>query len=322
MSPTFSVIIPTYNQAEYLRIALKSVLDQTCPDFEVIIVNNYSTDHTLDVVDQINDQRFRVINFRNNGVIGAGRNTGIRESTGEYVAFLDSDDTWHRTKLERIAQTIVQDPDLGLICHDQTLFRNGRIVGRSHYGPPEAFQGDMYDYLLLGIDGPSTSATVVSRRYLDDVGGFSEDSQHITVEDYDLWLKLAQVCRFRFLRDILGTHVYHSSSASARIELHLCNTIAVLDKHFGEASRQERIYARSVIQRKYAYAYYGAARQYHKQRAFKKALGRYALALRTYPFHFRFYAGTALLLSGILPAMLRTGKATAAPNGLNAGESP
>ena len=97
MPPTFSVIIPTYNQADFLRLALKSVLDQTLRDFEVIIVNNYSTDHTLEVVEQLNDHRLSVKNFRNHGVIGASRNSGIRASNGEYVAFLDSDDTWHST---------------------------------------------------------------------------------------------------------------------------------------------------------------------------------------------------------------------------------
>jgi glycosyltransferase involved in cell wall biosynthesis len=312
MPPTFSVVIPTYNQADYLQLALKSVLEQTFQDFDVVVVNNYSTDHTPEIIDQIKDQRLRVINFKNNGVIGASRNVGIKASDGEYVAFLDSDDTWTSTKLERVAQTIGENTDVGLICHDQDLSQNGQSVGRSHYGPPLHFHGDMYNYLLLGIDGPSTSATVVSRRHLDEVGHFSENTEHITVEDYDLWLKLAQVCRFKFLREILGTHSYHSASASARIELHLSNTIRVLEMHFRESYNRPPLFSSSAIHKRYAFAYYGAARQYHKQGAFKKSLGYYVRALRRYPLHFRSYAATALLFSSIIPFLVRNRKATTA----------
>ena len=101
----FSVVIPTYNHAEFLETALKSVLDQTFRDFEVIVVNNYSTDDTLSVIERLGDPRVQVINFRNHGVIGASRNVGIKASQAPYVAFLDSDDTWEVSKLAKIAET-------------------------------------------------------------------------------------------------------------------------------------------------------------------------------------------------------------------------
>ena len=86
MPPVFSIIIPTYDQADFLKIALDSVLTQTFQDFEVIIVNNFSNDHTLEVVAQYDDSRIWSINFNNNGVIGAGRNEGIRRSQAEFIA--------------------------------------------------------------------------------------------------------------------------------------------------------------------------------------------------------------------------------------------
>ncbi|MDP2842393.1 MAG: glycosyltransferase family A protein, partial [Acetobacterium sp.] len=90
--PLVSVVIPTYNHAGFLREALESLVAQTFSDWEALVVNNYSEDDTLDVVEAFNDPRIRVENFRNNGVIGASRNRGIRLSKGKYIAFLDSDD--------------------------------------------------------------------------------------------------------------------------------------------------------------------------------------------------------------------------------------
>ena len=82
MAPTFSVVIPTYNQADFLKVALKSVMAQTFQDFEVVTVNNYSTDHTLDVIRGLQDSRMRVIDFRNHGVIGAARNVAQHQVDG------------------------------------------------------------------------------------------------------------------------------------------------------------------------------------------------------------------------------------------------
>jgi glycosyltransferase involved in cell wall biosynthesis len=300
MPPAFSVVIATYNQAEYLRAALKSVLDQSLRDFEVIIVNNYSTDHTLDVIAEANDARVKVINFRNNGVIGAGRNVGIKASQSPYVAFLDSDDTWYLNKLERTAEVIAADPEVGLVCHDQALIRDRRVAGltrRTHYGPPPGFCGNLYDYILLVANGPSTSASVVKRRYLDEVGYFSEDPALVTVEDYDLWLRLSRICRFHFIREVLGVHHFHLDSASANIELHLRNALALLDKHFEEARSAQRSYSRMVIRRKYASAFFGPARQYQARGVFGKSLSYYAKTLWTFPFYMRACAGLVLFLA-------------------------
>ena len=163
------MVIPTFNHAEYLRVALQSVLNQTCQDFEVIVVNNYSSDHTLDVIREIGDSRIRVINFRNEGVIGASRNEGIKESLGRYVAFLDSDDRWRENKLERVAQVFEEGPGLGLVCHDLSLVREGQEVARTRFGPPPSYRGTLYDHLLFSFNGPATSASVVVKHRLEEV---------------------------------------------------------------------------------------------------------------------------------------------------------
>ena len=317
MPCTFSVVIPTYNHAEFIKDAVDSVLEQTFQDFEVIVVNNFSTDHTLEVLGQIEDPRFQVINFQNNGVIGTGRNVGIKASEGEYIAFLDSDDTWFPNKLEKVAEAIKEDPEVGLICHDQDLLRNDVIAKRTHYGPPPGFRGSMFEMILFVGNGPSTSATVVSRSALEEVGCFSEDTDLITTEDYDLWLKLSKVCRFKFLNENLGTHYYHMGGVSANFEIHLRNTLNVLDRHCPSLLESPTPYPKGPIRRRYAKAFYGAARQAQRnglesthqgRRALIKAAINYARCLRKHPFYLRAYAGLVLLLGDLVLGQARRRK--------------
>ena len=100
-TPTVDVVIPTYNQAEYLRKALQSLVDQEFHDWNALVVNNMSTDNTRAVVEEFNDPRINVIDFANHGVIAASRNIGIARSNATYLAFLDSDDWWFPNKLHR-----------------------------------------------------------------------------------------------------------------------------------------------------------------------------------------------------------------------------
>lgn len=306
--PTFSVVIPTYNQADFLKVALQSVLDQTCQDYEVIVVNNYSTDHTLDVIRDVGDPRIKAINFQNHGVIGASRNVSIRASQGKYVAFLDSDDTWYPKKLERVAEVIAADPHVGLVCHDQDIFRDGQKATIARTGPPTGCRDNIYDYLLLKGNCVSTSSAVVARRYLAEVGDFSEDPGLVTLEDYDLWLKLSRACRFHFIHDVLGIYNYHPASASARVEVHLSSMLAVLEKHSNQSPSVHQRGFKRAIRRRYAGAFYGAARQHHRTGAFKRALAYYARTIHTYPLYLRTYAALTLLIVDLLLGQTRRRK--------------
>ena len=312
MPPAFSVVIPSYNQAEFLRESLASVLGQTFQDFEIVVVNNQSTDHTLAVMEEANDPRIKVVNFSNDGVIGAGRNRGIENSTGEFVAFLDSDDGWHPSKLERVTKMLEVEPGIGLVCHDQEFIWEG--VGRrfSKCGPPEEFRGDLHEYLLLSGNCISTSATVASRKYLVQVGSFSEERQFVTTEDYELWLRLSKMCEFRFIHEVLGIQRYHATSASANVELNLNNTLAILDCYFPQDSAEARPFPKSVVKRRYAKAYFFAARQFQRQGKLGRAMRYYTKTLRTYAFHKNAYAGLALLSADLVFGPSRRRKITSA----------
>ena len=295
MAALFSVVIPTYNQADFLKVALRSVLNQSCQDFEVIVVNNYSEDHTVDAIREIGDSRIKSINFKNNGIIGASRNVGIRASEGRYVAFLDSDDAWYPDKLAKVAKVISADRNIDLISHDQDMFRDGEKSNVARTGPKPGYKDTVYNYLLLQGNCISTSSAVVKRSILADIGSFSENPEFITLEDYDLWLRLSQKCSFHFIPEVLGLYNYHSGGASTNVELHLKNLLTVLKIHAKQSPSRNQPGFNNAIRCRYAEAFYGAARQYHRSGYSKRALAYYTRAIRTDPFHLRTYAALTLL---------------------------
>ncbi|MCE2465716.1 MAG: glycosyltransferase family 2 protein [Dehalococcoidia bacterium] len=311
MEPYFTVLISTKNRAEYLRAALQSVFEQTFQDFEVVVVNDASTDHTAEVLSEFAVPRLMVINYNSNSLSGAARNRGIEVSKGQYVAFLDDDDTWMPNNRERVAYVIESDPGVGLVCHDQQYVRPKESGGgiwkrRSQYGPNDTYKGDIHDYMLLEGNQPATSATVASRQHLVEIGGFSEDPSLATVEDYDLWLRLSRVCRFVFVRDVLGTQRYHTSNTTGNVERHLRDSVSLLDENFRGRKSTGRQYPAHSIRRRYAIAYYGAARQHHRNGSTGASFATYLRALRTSPFYSRTYAGLGLLLIAVMGSVLRS----------------
>ena len=301
--PIFSVVVPTYNQAELLREALDSVLGQSFQRFEVAVVDNHSSDRTSEVLDSFKDERVQVYRVHNQGVIGVSRNVGIWETKAPLIAFLDSDDTWHAEKLQRVFEAWEQDPKAGLVCHDEHAVRHGRIAYALRYGP---YREDMYQFLLLNGCRLSTSATVVGRAYLEEVGGFSEDPNLAGVEDYDLWLRLSRVCRFNFLHQPLGQFRLHPQSHSASSGVHLAHTLYLLDKHFGILEEKGAPLPKKLLRRERATRYAGAARTAVSWWGKDGCLAYCLSALRETPFSWKTYARvTFSLTSRLLPIPVR-----------------
>ena len=296
MPPVFSVVIPTYNQADFLRTALASVLDQTFTDFDVWVVNNHSTDNTIDVANGFGDSRIRVLDFSNQGIIGAGRNLGIQASSGDFVAFLDSDDSWRPNKLEAVSKAISENPEAGVFCHAQMVLRDGRPVGKTEFGTPPGHDGALFNYWLRNGNRLTPSAAVISRGGLDAVDGFSEDPDLVTVEDSDLWLRLSQTCRFVFLPEVLGDYNLHPESSSANVEVHLKASLTLIDRHW--TGHDKSLGQRLALRHQRANVHFGAARQYQRSGDLVKPLVHFARALSLYPLHLRSVAAIGLLIAG------------------------
>lgn len=159
--PAVTVVIPTYNHAHFLKKCLHSVLDQTFTDWEAIVINNFSEDNTIEIVNNFQDPRIRLVNFRNNGVIAASRNEGIRLSRTDVIAFLDSDDTWHPSKLSRCIEELT--PERGLICHAMRFVKDGRRWKDVKCGP---LRKASYYKLLYNGSCLITSAVLVRKEHL------------------------------------------------------------------------------------------------------------------------------------------------------------
>ena len=191
-----TVIIPTYNRAQKLLRAVKSVLNQDFRDFELIIVDDGSTDKTVQILGPYMD-KLRYV-FQPNKGPSAARNRGVRESRGQYLAFLDSDDYWLPKKLQRQVEFFKQNPSAAICQTDELWFRKGRRVNpkKIHLKP----SGYIFEPCLrLCLISPS--AVMLTRSLFHEVGGF--DERLPACEDYDLWLRITSAHPVYLLEEAL-----------------------------------------------------------------------------------------------------------------------
>jgi glycosyltransferase involved in cell wall biosynthesis len=184
IKPQVSVIIPTYNRGRVIKEAIDSVLAQDYTEFELIVVDDGSTDHTSDVLDSYRNV-IKVLSQKNKGV-SAARNRGIAEASGKFIAFLDSDDLWLPQKLSTQVEFFNKTPD-ALICQTEEVWiRKGlRVNPKKRHKKPSG----MIFKLSLELCLVSPSAVMIKRSLFDRVGEFDETLP--ACEDYDLWLRIS-----------------------------------------------------------------------------------------------------------------------------------
>lgn len=200
--PCVSVVLPTYDRAPLLGRAIRSVLGQSYEDFEVIVVDDGSTDGTAGVVASCGDPRVRYVALAHNAGAGAARNVGIRLARGKFLAFQDSDDEWLPSKLSKQMSAFERGPaGLGVVYSDMRRVwgdgsetylaapdvRPGRLVGG-----PERF----YQVCDLGVQ-----SAVIRREWLDAAGHFNEELP--ALEDLEMFIRLSRLCAFEHLREPL-----------------------------------------------------------------------------------------------------------------------
>lgn len=230
-----SVVIPAYNSMAYLPETIANVLQQTYPDFEVVVVNDGSTDNTAEWISQIDDPRIRLISQTNLGLAGA-RNTGIREAKGEYLAFLDADDLWESTKLAEQVTVLDNHPEVGLVCTwvtyvDENGNSTGRVVQNHH-------EGHIWQQLTQRNFVESGSVAMVRRECFAKCGVFDCNLGSF-VEDWDMWLRIAQYYPFKVVKKPLVFYRQISSSASRNWQSMAQSYQLVLEKAFANASWQD-----------------------------------------------------------------------------------
>ena len=295
--PLVSIVIPTYNHAEFLKEALDSVRAQTVCDWEAIVVNNFSTDSTHAVVAAQRDERIKIIDFANKGVIAASRNQGIALAKGEFLAFLDSDDIWQPQKFERCLIRLAEGFDL--VCHGESWVRDGGDSRDVLYGPESRAT---FNALLFEGNCISTSAVVVRREWLARVGGFDESGDLVTAEDYHLWLKLAQAgARIGFVPEILGTYRIHAGNQSRAVLRNVEATRAAFQVMLTKLPQSWAV--RVKAWRRQAILDYSGARGLQDNGEHAGAWLWFVKAILRWPFSPKFYA--ACVLNGLHRRLLR-----------------
>ena len=294
LNPRVSIIIPTYNHAHFLSAALNSICAQTFGDWEVIVVNNFSEDDTVAVVESYTDPRIRMVNFSNHGIIAAARNYGLSLTHAPLVAFLDSDDFWYSKKLEATMEKLERGYDL--VCHAEVWMGPGERRRTVQYGPERRAT---YESLLFEGNCISTSAVVVRRDCLERVGSFSIKSEFVTAEDYDLWLRLARErMRIGFIDEVLGEYRIHASNQS---RIALCNSQAVKAVFDNHCDALENINFNRKIRRRESLIIYSGARALQDGGKHKEAWAHFFRAVVHYPWVLRFYVAMLLNAFGVRP---------------------
>ena len=226
--PYVSVVIPAYNQAQFLTDALQSVLAQTYGNYEIIVVDDGSTDNTSTVAKQFGDN-IRYIYQENRGLAGA-RNTGIRHAKGQYIALLDSDDMWLPSFLERMMKLAQQNPDGAVFfCGARYMDADGNNLPQSVHMKLNLAHS-MYETLAqANFLIPST--IVMQKSVVVEAGLFDQSLR--SCEDWDLWLRLAPEHNFVGIADNLVRYRVHGSSLSTDPSGMQGAAKAVIEKHFG-----------------------------------------------------------------------------------------
>ncbi len=226
--PLFSVIIPTYNRARKVVRAVESVLAQTLADFDVWVIDDGSSDQTAQALSPYLNH-IHYLSQVNSGVAEA-RNCGMRESSGQYIALLDSDDWWYPQKLGVVAAAIKAHSDVGLFYSQFDVFNEaGEKLWRNQ---SRAITGSAYRSLLKG-DFLAASTTVFKRECIDRVGNF--DREMTPCEDWDLWLRIARGYPISLVPEALVAFEYESADkVTADTSAWLAGHDRVVQKAFAE----------------------------------------------------------------------------------------
>lgn len=281
--PKVSVIIPSYNCAKYLPEALDSVLAQTFQDWEVIVINNGSSDNTQDVVQsyiQKFGQRLRYIYQENSGV-SCARNAGIKIAQGKYLAMLDADDKWYPNRLEEGIKVIESGDDIGLVhARSMRMTETGEEIG-SVDRDPRYLTGWIFEHVFLRRGNISCPTVLLKKECCDKAGVFDEQLSMLGSEDRELWMRIAQKYRVVFIDKILSYYRVRQGSMSRNNERMLKAQLYVVDKLCPAQGSHQHLRRLALAQ-----IYRNMADDYLLEKDFDKAAGYYKQSLANKPLSF------------------------------------
>ena len=239
-NPLISVIIPTYNNAEIIKETIESALNQTFKDFEIIVINDGSTDNSADVLrPYINSGKIIYLEQDNSGPTMA-RNRGIETSRGKYIAFLDNDDLWMPTKLEKQVDFLNRNEDYGMAYTDAYEFRGSKILKSSKLTSNDIsmMTGMIFEHLMNGCF-IFMSTVVVRKSVLEDMGYF-DPNVGFTCNDWELWLRISKKYKIKFIDEILIGYRRHSGNITNDTDLLTSHLLSFVNNVLTDPSLEAR----------------------------------------------------------------------------------
>ncbi|MEC4990605.1 MAG: glycosyltransferase [Oscillatoria sp. PMC 1068.18] len=268
-----SVIIPTYNAEKTIEETIQSVLSQTFTDLELIVINDGSTDSTLEVINRLEDSRLKVFSYPNAGG-NVSRNRGLAKASGEYISFIDADDLWTPDKLEKQLQALKENPQAG-VAYSWTdrIDETGKFIG---HGGSVSVTGDVLAELLIINFLSSGSNPLIRREAFLEVGNFDESLPGS--QDRDMWLRLA--ARYHFVVVPLPQILYRVSpnSVSSNVFALEKGATTVINKAFAQAPDSLQYLKKYSLGNIYKYLIYKSFEGYPER---KKALAASRFLLQT-----------------------------------------
>lgn len=230
-----SIIIPAHNAEKTIKYTIESVLKQTYTDYELIVIDDGSTDRTAKTIREITDSRIKLFGYENAGV-SVARNRGICQATGEYIAFLDADDLWTRDKLEKQLAVLEANPEAG-VAYSRTSFIDTQ--GNFLYNcDPVSFEGNVLKELLLANFLQNGSNPLIRKTAIETIGEF--DSSVNSSEDWDYYLRLAACYPFAVVPKYQILYRRTSNNASSNVERMKYTSYIVLDRAYQKSPQLQR----------------------------------------------------------------------------------
>ena len=205
MNDLVSIIMPSYNSEKYISVSVKSIISQSYVNWELIVVDDCSTDNTLEIVQSFEDDRIKILKNEHNSGAAVSRNRGLREARGKWVAFLDSDDVWHPDKL-LLQLNFMKENGYSFSCTDYRIELNGEWLPYVNTGPMVVNKRKMYNYCYF-----STITVIYDREKV----GLVQIENLRKNNDYAMWLEIIEKCNCYRLPKCLSFYIKHDGSVSS-----------------------------------------------------------------------------------------------------------
>lgn len=281
--PKVSIIIPTYNRSHIIARTIDCALSQTFTDFEVLVIDDGSTDNTADIIVRMQDSKIRYFKKENGGASSA-RNFGLEKTRGELIAFLDSDDLWPNDYLSKMLVYFEDDPELAVAyCLTKVQKDDGEIIDSD--SQERCYSGNITANLFVNsVVWPSGA---VVRKSMADGVTFDESLRNS--EDFDFFLRLSVKGRFVFVKDVKVLRGSSADSLSNSCGIN-CSRILVLERFYNHLGGKSIIPPSSAT-KKLGHSYRRIAERYRKDTCRSAALAMYKQAISYYPPDMRLYPG-------------------------------